>query len=243
MSDLVIDIETVGESWDALDGASREYLTKRAEAKLLRENTEDGDAVAEASGRTALELGLARIVAIGMWNVDTGKGRALVINEYDISDGAVESFRTEDDMLREFWALVGARFRGRIITFNGRSYDGPVLTIRSAQRGITATRDLVGYRYDLAQHCDLADVLRWQGALWGGYNLDYWCRRFGIESPKQGVDGGDVGELFAAGRIAEIAEYVLRDVKATAELYAALKPMLHLFKGGPARPDAQMAIA
>lgn len=244
MSDVVIDIETVGAEWDSLAPETRAYLAERERKRMLRGN-EDMDFVladpaGRASERIALEMGLIKIVAIGMYNVDYATGKLLCISPTDISDGAVESFPAEEAMLREFWALVG-KFR-RVITFNGRGYDGPALMIRSAQLGVTCTRDLVGYRYDLSQCCDLADVLQFQGALYGGYTLDYWCRAFGIESPKQGVDGGDVARLYAEGRIDEITQYVWRDVSATAELYQRLKPMSWLFKGGPARPE-QLAFA
>ena len=43
---------------------------------------------------------------------------------------------------------------------------------------------------------------------------------FGIKSPKAGgVTGYEVPEYFAEGKIREIAEYCVRDVVATAELY------------------------
>jgi amidase len=52
------------------------------------------------------------------------------------------------------------------------------------------------------------------------FNLDFYCKAFGIESPKShGVSGLDVNRLLAEGRSREIAEYCLRDVRATLELY------------------------
>jgi len=51
------------------------------------------------------------------------------------------------------------------------------------------------------------------------FNLDFYCKAFGIDSTKsQGVTGLDVGDLLAEGRHREIAEYCLRDVRATVEL-------------------------
>ena len=45
-------------------------------------------------------------------------------------------------------------------------------------------------------------------------------KAFGIESPKAfGVTGNDVNDLMREGRFREIAEYCLRDVKATVSLY------------------------
>ena len=120
------------------------------------------------------------------------------------------------------------------MTFDGRGYDGPILTIRSAQLGVKPTRDLVPYRYDIGEHCDLADVLTFQGSYNERYSLDYWCRRFDIESPKGSIDGSQVARAYREGRIEDIGEYCLRDVRATAQLYSKLEgTVLPLFKGGP----------
>jgi hypothetical protein len=59
------------------------------------------------------------------------------------------------------------------------------------------------------------------------FNLDFYCKAFGIESPKShGVTGLDMNDLLAAGRQREIAEYCLRDVRATVQLYQVWKERL-----------------
>ena len=86
-------------------------------------------------------------------------------------------------------------------------------------------RDWLGYRYANEPHCDLAEQLTFFGVSGRDgaarkFNLDFYCKAFGIESPKgQGVTGQDIGRLLAEGRQREIAEYCLRDVRATVELY------------------------
>lgn len=55
---------------------------------------------------------------------------------------------------------------------------------------------------------------------WAGYgqriSLDRLCKALGIPSPKaDGVDGGQVFDLWQAGEYAQIAEYNMRDVVAT----------------------------
>ena len=53
------------------------------------------------------------------------------------------------------------------------------------------------------------------------------AKAFGVQSPKEaGVDGSKVGELYAAGKYDIISEYCLRDVKATWELYVAMKEFI-----------------
>ena len=74
-----------------------------------------------------------------------------------------------------------------------------------------------------------SNIYRWErGAVAPGerYRL-YYCKAFGIESPKShGVTGRDVNTLMAEGRYREIAEYCLRDVKATVLLYQVWKERL-----------------
>ena len=51
-----------------------------------------------------------------------------------------------------------------------------------------------------------------------------------MESPKGSIDGSQVGRAYREGRIEEIGEYCLRDVRATGELYSRVeKTLLPLF--------------
>ena len=105
------------------------------------------------------------------------------------------------------------------------------------QLGVVPSRNLVPYRYDIGQHCDLFDVFTFMGAARNRYSLDYWCRRFDVESPKGSLDGSQIARAYRDGRIEEIGEYCLRDVRATAELYRRVEPtLLPLFQGGPQQP-------
>lgn len=236
MATIVFDIEVAGLPWEEVDEITRGYLMSRAKT------SEDRDAVPE---RTALVPGLGKVIAIGMWLVGKdGKGadldRGLLLLE---GESAAERnwekvpgskiFRGDERaLLARFWEIVG-KDRPVLVTFNGRMYDGPTLMIRSAQLGVRPSRQLVGYRYDLSDHCDLAEVLTFQGTVRENYKLDYWCRRFDIESPKGGIDGSQVSRFYRDGRIEDIGEYCLRDVRATAALYRKLRAtILPLFKGG-----------
>jgi 3'-5' exonuclease len=245
-STIVFDIEVAGFAWEEVDEITRGYLLNRERDAAKR------DAVPE---RTALFPGLGKVIAIGMWLVGRDAKGEPLDRGMMLLEGASEEehawekvpgsklYRADErQLLARFWELVAARRdasgrelpRPRLVTFNGRGYDGPILTIRSAQLGLKPSRDLVPYRYDIGEHCDLADVLGFQGAYNERYSLDYWCRRFDIESPKGSIDGSQVGRAYREGRIEDIGEYCLRDVRATAQLYQKLETtMLPLFKGGP----------
>ncbi len=228
---IAFDIEVAGFPWEEVDEITRGYLLNRARDETERE------AVSE---RTALFPGLGKVIAIGLWNVEASRGLLLLegestpqrewekVQHSDIQRG------DEQEILERFWEIVGNK-RPRLVSYNGRGYDGPILMIRSAQLGVKPTSNLLPYRYDIAQHCDLFDVFSFQGAYRERLNLDYWCRRFDVESPKGSIDGSQVARAYRQGKIEDIGEYCLRDVRATAELYEKVAgTLLPLFKGGPA---------
>jgi hypothetical protein len=219
---LVFDIETVGVPWASLDEPTREYLNGR---------TRD-DAEKEAVPlRLGLSPGTGRVIAIGMWDPDDDTGGVLY-------EGADTPFRPWDELgagvfrmcgdeaalLRQFWKILEGR--RTVVTFNGRTFDGPFVLIRSAVLGVVPSRNLVPNRYATDDHCDLADLLTFWGATGRGgtFPLDYWCRRFDVPSPKDGgLKGSEVQEAYLNGRIEDIARYCLRDVQATATLYRRLR--------------------
>ncbi len=236
MSDVVVDVETVAPNWDELPGSTRAYMAERARKRAQWDHEDSGDPEESAASRLALELGLAQIVAIGMWNVDENRGLVLLNGDAARVDGAQVVTGTEEGILAHFWSVLAQFRKLRVVTFNGRMFDGPQLMVRSSQLGVPCLKNLVPYRYDLSDHCDLADALTFQGALRGGYTLDYWCERYGIVSPKaDGVTGADVTRLYLAGELDAIGAYVLRDVQAEGELYRRLRDSWFLgsFKGGP----------
>ena len=161
--------------------------------------------------------------------------------DFDLPDapmgGSVEFVPCADEaeLLTEFWELA-VRY-DTIITFNGRGFDVPFLYMRSAVLNVPISRrDWLGYRYAVEPHCDLLEQLTFynvsgrEGAA-RRFNLDFYCKAFGLESPKaQGVTGMDVGRMLAEGRNREIAEYCLRDVYATAQLYKIWKDRLSSIK-------------
>jgi hypothetical protein len=229
MATISFDIEVAGFPWEEVDEITRGYLLQRARSP------EERDAVPE---RTALMPGLGKVIAIGLWLVEDDRGLLLLEGkanprrDWEKVPGSQILRGSEAELLEAFWDIL-RKNRGRVVSFNGRGYDGPVLMVRSAQLGVRPTVNLAGYRYDMASHADLMEVFNFQGTTRDNYSLDYWCRRFDIESPKGSIDGSQVGRAYREGRIEDIGEYCLRDVRATAALYRKLEgTLLPLFKGG-----------
>lgn len=225
---LLFDIETVGMPLESFDEAQQEYWLRPAG----REPTEEAKVTKRQELIQQLNLTplTARVVAIAMVNVDSDRGKVLYqaedFEESKSEDGLVEfASGPEEDLLSGFWEVI-TKF-DRFVTFNGRQFDCPFLMLRSALLGIKPTKDLMPYRYDARKHCDLADQLAFYGALQRRFNLDFYCKAFGIESPKaHGVSGLDVNKLFAEQKFRDIAEYCLRDVRSSVQLYKKWRELL-----------------
>lgn len=228
MARLIFDIETSALPIDQFDEAQQEYLFREC-GKLPDEearNTRKG----EITQMCSLWPFTAQVVCVAMLNADTSRGQVLfTADDFEESEeeaGPVEFVPCVDEveLLTAFWDV--ARHYETVVTFNGRGFDVPFMYLRSALLNVPITRkDWLGYRYQTEPHCDLAEQLTFYGVSGRDgaarrFNLDFYCKAFGIESPKaHGVTGMDVGKLLADGRFRDIAEYCLRDVKATVLLY------------------------
>jgi len=239
VANLVFDIETSALPVENFDEAQREYLFRDAE-KIQDETARE---VRRAEIRQQFNLWpfTAQVVCVAMLNADTARGQVLFTAEDYEADaaevGPVEFVPCADEieLLTAFWDV--AQHYETIVTFNGRGFDVPFLYLRSAQLNVPITRkNWLGYRYATDPHCDLAEQLTFYGVSGREgaarrFNLDFYCKAFGIESPKShGVTGMDVNSLLAEGKYREIAEYCLRDVQATVLLYQVWKDRLQGIK-------------
>lgn len=235
MASLIFDIETSALSAASFDEVILEYLFRPAERELdsaLKEAKQE-----EIRRQFSLWPFTAEVVCIAMLNADTNKGQVLFVagdfeeERTEESNVSFVPFPDEHEMLSTFWETVA--HYDSVITFNGRSFDVPFLYLRSAHLDIPISRkDWLGYRFSVKPHCDLADQLTFynvsgrDGAA-RRFNLDFYCKAFGIDSPKgHGITGYEVSDFIAEGRHREVAEYCLRDVIATNALYHLWKKRL-----------------
>jgi DNA polymerase elongation subunit (family B) len=229
MAKLIFDIETTALPLEQFDPVQQEYLFRDAE------NLPDPAARAMRRQEIQRQFSLwpltAKVVCIAMLNADSCRGKVLFLADDggapENSEGGAVEFSPcadEGDLLTEFWE-VAVRYDS-IITFNGRGFDVPFIYLRSAVLNVDVTRkDWLGYRYQTEPHCDLLEQLTFynisgrDGAA-RRFNLDFYCKAFGIESPKShGVTGMDVGRMMAEDKGREVAEYCMGDVLATQALY------------------------
>lgn len=222
MSSVVFDIETLGYELDKFDETQQEYLMKFADTDEKK---------LEELQKFALHALTGRIIAIGMLNPDTGSGKVFyqsdIIEEFRSEDGSMlYCSGSEGEILEQFWSTL-IKF-DRYITFNGRAFDCPFILLRSMILGVHTTRNIMPYRYSAAKHCDLLDQLTFYGVV-RKFNLDFYCKEFGIKSPKsEGITGLSLGGMFKEKRFREIARYCGGDIIATAELFKKVQEYLKL---------------
>jgi DNA polymerase elongation subunit (family B) len=235
MARLVFDIETTALPLGQFDETQQEYLLR--DAQRLPDEPARAARREEIQRQFSLWPFTAQVVFIAMLNADTGRGQVLFTAEdfepEEAETGPVEFVpcMDENELLTAFWDV--ARHYDEVVTFNGRGFDVPFLYLRSALLNVPISRrNWLGYRYATEPHCDLAEQLTFYGVSGREgaarrFNLDFYCKAFGIDSPKShGVSGLDVNRLVQEGRFREIAEYCLRDVQATVELYRVWKDRL-----------------
>jgi 3'-5' exonuclease len=230
---LAFDIETVPLPWDSFSESQQEYILRRAE------NEEDEDRM---KGEMALTPLTAQVVCIGMQMVEEkengifeikNKAAYAVDNSLDDETKNTEVLALGDNcyltsekrMLEDFWKILAKYPKINLVSFNGRNFDAPFIMLRSAILKVKPSRNIMsGTKFNYPYHIDLIDEFTFFSPSFYGatkrFNFDFYARAFGIKSPKsEDIDGSKVKEYFAEGKIIEIADYCLRDVTATWQLY------------------------
>jgi 3'-5' exonuclease len=198
---LVVDIETVGQDPETIPARAREIL-------LEVETEEERLKVLDCLG---LDPCTGRIICIGVYWIELDKSRAYCHED-------------ERELLANFWNDIGQIRPQKYVTFNGKSFDFPYINIRSAINGVPIPRDAVldTRRFSTERHFDVREVMTNYERYRKG-TLEFFCEIFGVPSPKNGINGKNVGEYFKAGKLDEIAKYCLGDCKATGQLYLKLR--------------------
>jgi predicted PolB exonuclease-like 3'-5' exonuclease len=114
------------------------------------------------------------------------------------------------EIVREFWKGVG-HYRAKLVTFNGRGFDLPLLELGAFRYGYSA-RDYFyssRNRYN-GNHLDLFDWLSNYGACRMAGGLDLLAKILGRPG-KMGVAGDQVYGLYREGRLQEINDYCMWD--------------------------------
>ena len=130
----------------------------------------------------------------------------------------------EEELVKGFFSYLQKKLP-RIVSFNGKNFDLPVLKYRAMQYKIAApwlylTGDKwnnYNQRYSLDWHCDLIDAFSDFGAS-SKVKMNEVCSILNIPG-KLGIDGSKVMDYFDDGKIDEIRQYCETDVLNTYLLY------------------------
>jgi hypothetical protein len=225
MTTLCLDIETIGgfplRSEITDENAGQAVARAAAIAGMAKAVERDPEAFA------ALSPALARVVAVGMLQLENGRERCafdavpLRLEETPPEPSHVP-FVGEARLLEHVNCLLSKVTR--VVTFNGRCFDLAVLVHRSVALGVKPADFLLRawreYRYKPFAHIDVRDLMTNFGAANGpGTSLRAFALGYGLKDPKAGGAGADVAQLVEKGDAAGLCEYCLGDVRATAQLY------------------------
>jgi DNA polymerase elongation subunit (family B) len=256
MEYLVFDIETAPIDFESFSHSQQEYLLRGTNTEEEAEKQKNLMGLSPLTAKVVC-IGLKRVSKHVSINSETKKeevhydeskhGVSLSLApemdfEGDILKSTLPSgntiiyYKSELDLIKDFWKGVELRVnsqRSTLVSFNGRNFDAPFLMLRSAVLGFRPSQNLMeGTKFNYRNHIDLMDELTFFMPSNSGatkrYNFDFYTQAFGLVSPKAaGVDGTMVGQLFDQKDYDTIAEYCLRDVSSTFDLFKIWDKLLN----------------
>jgi hypothetical protein len=180
------------------------------------------DANAERIQKAALDIDLAEIVAFGLLDITTlmRDGSLFATDALALAGIHVMTcdVQKEGAMLTSFADTF--HDVDRLLTFNGRGYDLPLLKRRFAYLGLDAPKiDLDRYR---SANIDVYDHLSYYGAA-SCHKLSWYQRRFDWTDLVSPIDGAGVGQAVKEGRWDDIRTHCACDLLAVARLAITFK--------------------
>lgn len=133
----------------------------------------------------------------------------------------------EKKLLQEFAGLLSSHYNSpndSLCGHNIKGFDLPVLCRRMIINGIElpAALDLYGRKPWEINHVDTMELWRF-GDFRYFVSLKLLCAALGIPSPKDDIDGSQVGSIYyETGDVERIARYCEKDVKACADVLMAM---------------------
>jgi len=221
---VTFDIESIPLEDSELSAVQLSEKERKAEnyLKLLTNNATKQEAL-DLIGGTSPIFGRIAVLGIDLFNDATNVHKSFSLTAATLAD--------EKELLINFYSLLG-QIPSRAATYvhyNGLNFDVPFILRRSMYWNVPVAVNafLQVKKFSPKPHFDVKEWL----SNWNNMNsitLELACDFFGIASPKEGeVKASGVYKAFKEGKLAEIAEYCMRDVKATFELYMKLKDYVY----------------
>jgi predicted PolB exonuclease-like 3'-5' exonuclease len=195
---IILDLETV-----AIDNAAA-FIKP---AGNLKDPAKIAASILERAEKASLNPWLCQTIAIG--TCEEGEDVERVVT--------IASEPAEVVALDDLWRRIYDRVTGAVqplVTFNGLSFDLPVLMARSMLLGVPhPTLNLDRYR---SPHIDLLQRLSWNDPS-KAHSLMFYCSRFGI-STDDAFTGALIAQLHADGDWESIRKHCASDLRLTRQL-------------------------
>lgn len=219
---LFIDIETVSQTIDYVSLTERMKTQWSRKSAFLRKNEEQTEENLYHE-KAAIYAEFGKIIVIGIGFFTKGKEGKLKFRVKALKG------HDEKELLIEFYNLI-VQFKNdglQLCGHNAKEFDFPYLCRRMLVNGIKLPYVLntSGKKPWEVNHLDTMQM--WKFGDYKHYtSLDLLASIFGIESSKSGIDGSQVGQVYnEENGLDKIAEYCMRDVAVTAQLYLKLSSL------------------
>lgn len=213
---LFLDIETVSQH-ATFDEVPDEWKTLwRHKAEILLRDKQPATPE-EIYGRSAIYAEFGKIICISVGFISgTSPDRRLLLKSFSGDDekSLLSGFA---DMLRK-WAPDHSKF---LCAHNGKEFDFPYLCRRMIIHGMTipAVLNMSGKKPWEVQHIDTMELWKF-GEYRSFVGLNLLARTLGIPTPKDDIDGSQVGEVYWSQRdLPRIVTYCQKDVITVAQVY------------------------
>lgn len=211
---LFLDIETVPQyaGFDQLSDRAKKLWEKKA--SHLAKNDESADELYERAGIYA-EFGKIVCISAGVFSFQKRK-RQFRLKSFFGTD--------EHKILSDFAALCNKlESLGEFLlcAHNGKEFDFPYIARRTLIQGLPLPKvlDIAGKKPWEIKHLDTLEL--WKFGDYKSYtSLDLLMEAFNIPSPKDDIDGSQVGGVYWKEKdVQRIARYCEKDVLAIAQLF------------------------
>ncbi|HEY4061811.1 MAG TPA: 3'-5' exonuclease [Puia sp.] len=225
---LFLDIETVSQ-YATFDEVPEEWKTLwryKAEAQLRDKQPLTPD---DIYGRAAIYAEFGKIICISCGILSgPGIGKKMTLKSFHGDD---EKLLLEEfsEMLHK-WSADGQKF---LCAHNGKEFDFPYLCRRMIIHRMTipAMLNLSGKKPWEIPHIDTMELWKF-GEYKSFISLNLLAHALGIPTPKDDIDGSQVGEVYWTQRdLPRIVTYCQKDVVTVAQVY------LRLYGEPPIRPE------
>jgi 3'-5' exonuclease len=222
---LIFDIETVPD----FDSARRLLHDDNSDAnaihlKLAKYHKADFDVAKDNPNLVFLKPVFHQIVAISFMHVDLSHNSGSEVHHFKELRSGGNANSSEKELIDGFFAFI-AKHRPKLVSYNGRSFDLPVLQYRALKHktssfGLYQLGDKWNNylnRYSLDWHTDLIEALSNFGAA-TRVSMNELCASLNLPG-KIDVDGLAVYDLYKSDKVQEIRDYCETDVLNTYLIY------------------------